>query len=183
MSLSEFLIAFTIATILSIFAIIITWKVSDFFISSAEYFFKSRYEIILTKLGMCATIVFIIFVLTFKLMDTISPNKSKVIISTSNSTNTNNYEQFNSNKTENDFQNFSNYENEESFKNNLKMDTTIIERETTISTKHQEDLDNAIEMLKRDKSVREIADSTSLTKKEIRQLRRELRKKEQNPAY
>lgn len=71
-------------------------------------------------------------------------------------------------------------------------DTLKIKKETTSSntvidsnnsrmnnyTNHQDEIKKAIELLKQDKSVGEVADLTSLTRKEIRQLKRELRNEE-----
>lgn len=65
---------------------------------------------------------------------------------------------------------------------------TITENDTTSITdnsnfrmkeyeKHQDKIKKATEMLKQDKSIDEIEETSSLTRKEIRQLRRELRNK------
>lgn len=57
---------------------------------------------------------------------------------------------------------------------------TVVNRDNsrTVNYTNPQDEIKATEMLKQDKSVGEIADSTSLTRKEIRQLRRKLRKEE-----
>lgn len=98
--------------------------------------------------------------------------------------------------TEIDSQNTTNQSKEEKYINDEGIisaeDTVNVKNETIINdiivdssnsrmvnyTNHQEQIKKATEMLNQDKSVSEIADTTSLTRKEIRQLRRKLRNEE-----
>ena len=59
---------FLLAFIVSILAIIITWNVSNFFLARREFYVKSRYQILIIKLGWCASIGFFSFLITFNLI-------------------------------------------------------------------------------------------------------------------
>ena len=59
---------FLLALVVSILAIIITWNVSNFFLARREFYVKSRYQILMIKLGWCASIGFFCFIITFNLI-------------------------------------------------------------------------------------------------------------------
>lgn len=59
---------FLLALVVSILAIIITWNVSNFFLARREFYVKSRYQILMIKLGWCASIGFFAFIITFNLI-------------------------------------------------------------------------------------------------------------------
>lgn len=59
---------FLLALVVSILAIIITWNVSNFFLARREFYVKSRYQILMIKLGWCASIGFFSFIITFNLI-------------------------------------------------------------------------------------------------------------------
>lgn len=59
---------FLLASIVSILGVIITWKVSNFFLARREFYVKSRYEILMIKLGWCSSIGFFSFIIIFNLI-------------------------------------------------------------------------------------------------------------------
>ena len=59
---------FLLTLIVSIVAIIITWNVSNFFLARREFYVKSRYQILMIKLGWCASIGFVVFFIIFNLI-------------------------------------------------------------------------------------------------------------------
>ena len=168
----EFLVVFGIAIILSIIAMRVTWEISDYFIAPKEYFFKSSYKILLTKLGMCAGVGLITIIVTFKLNDIISPDKINTINSTKHK------ENIELIKTENKNQNTKNDKIDKNFEEPLETDKVIKDTKPLIDIKQKGDMEIAIEMLKENKSIQEISESTLLSKKEIRILRRKLRKED-----
>jgi hypothetical protein len=62
---------------------------------------------------------------------------------------------------------------------NINTNNDVVKNDTVKSyERYQAEIDKAVEMLKRDMSVSKIADSTMLTKEEIRKLKRKLRQEE-----
>ena len=171
---------FLMIVVIAIIASIVTWNISDFFISRREYYYKSSWGILVTKLGMCASIGCITFFILFKLLDNRPISSSKDNVTTNDVYNSNesdnNFYQNNSSKTQDETES-SNRENDEGFSQDTLKKENEIEKDTLKSyERYQLEVDKATEMLKRNKSVGEIADSTMLSRQEIRQLKRKLRR-------
>lgn len=57
-----------LASVASLIAAIITWKVSNFFLARREFYVKSRYEILMIKLGWCTTWGFLTFYIVIHIL-------------------------------------------------------------------------------------------------------------------